>query len=70
MGDACLFSYVGRRLLSDVCGYPVSRIAPVDVCSERGVLYLSSLAHHLFVSKLLGFSDTEEVKYKHAHLSH
>ena len=44
--------------------------ASVDVCSEGDVLRLPNIAHHLFFSKLLGFSDTDEVKYRNAHLSH
>ena len=58
------------RLLPDVCGYPVSLIVSVDVSSERDVLRLPSLARHLFFSKHLGFSDTDEVKNRNAHLSH
>lgn len=58
------------RLLPDVCGYPVSLIVSVDVSSEGDVLRLPSLARHLFFSKHLGFSDTDEVKNRNAHLSH
>ena len=47
MGDACFPHYLGRRLLPDVCGYPVSRIESVDICSEWDVLRLLSLAHYL-----------------------
>ena len=36
------------RLLSDVFGYPVSRIVSVDVSSEGDVLRLPSLARHIF----------------------
>ena len=50
------------RLLPDVCGYPVSRIVPVDVSSEGDVLRLPSLVRHLCFSKHLGFSDTDEDK--------
>ena len=39
----------GGRLLPDVCGYPISWIATVDVCSNRDVLRLPALAHHLFL---------------------
>ena len=58
------------RLLPDVCGYPVSRIVSVDMSSEGDVLRLPSLARHLFFSKHLGFSDTDEVKNRNAHLLH
>ena len=34
MGDACFPHYLGRRLLPDAYGYPVSRTASVDMCSE------------------------------------
>ena len=34
------------------------------------MLCLPSLAHHLFYSKLLGLSDTDEDKFRNAHLSH
>ena len=50
----------GRRLLPDVCGYLVSLTASIVVCSEGDVLRLPNLAHYLL---LLGFSDTDEVKY-------
>ena len=60
----------GRRFLPDVCGYPVSRIASVDVCLKGDVLCLPSLAHHLFIPKLFGFIDIDEVKYRNAHMSH
>ena len=65
MGDACLMRPGGRRLLPDVCGCPVSWIVLVDVCSEGDVLRLPITC---FFSKLLGFSNTDEVKYKN--LSH
>ena len=65
VGDACFPHYLGRRRLPDVCGYPASRIASVDVCDGVCVLRLPSLDHHLlFVFKLLGFSDPDEVKYR------
>ena len=47
MRDAYFPHYLCRRLLPDVCGYPVSRIASVNVCSEGDVLRLPSLFHHL-----------------------
>ena len=58
------------RLLPDVCGYPVSLIVSVDVSSEGDVLRLPGLARHLFFSKHFGFSDTDEVKNRNAHLLH
>ena len=38
MRDACLpwNVYSGRRLLPDVCGWGVSRIASANVCSGEG----------------------------------
>ena len=56
-----IYFYLGRRLLPDVCGYPVSRIASVVVGSEGEMLRLPSI---------LGFSDTDEVEYRNKHLSH
>ena len=40
------------------------------MCARRGcaVLCLPSLANHLFYSKLLGFRDTDEFKYRNGHL--
>ena len=70
VGDACFLHCVGRRLLPDVCDYPVSRIASVDVSSKGGVLRLQSLSRHLCFSKRLGFSNTDEFKYRNARLSH
>ena len=35
----------GRRLLPDVCGHPVLRIASVDMCSEGDVPCLPSQRH-------------------------
>ena len=29
---------IGRRLLPDICGWPVSLFTSIDVCSERDVL--------------------------------
>ena len=69
MGDACFPHYLGRRLLPDVLGCPVSWIVSEDVCSKGYVLRLPRLARQLF-TKRLGFSDTEEVKCRNAHLSH
>ena len=34
------------------------------------MIRLQSLAHYLFFFKLLGFSDTDEIKYRNALLSH
>ena len=42
----------GRRLLPDVCGYPVSRIESVDVCSKEDVFCLPSLALYVFVQNV------------------
>ena len=38
--------------------------------SERADRCLLRPAHYLFFFKLLGFSDTEEVTYRYARLSH
>ena len=46
VGDA--YKSMGRCLFHNVCGFPVSWDASVDVCSEEHVLRLLSLAHHLF----------------------
>ena len=59
MGDACMF--LGRRLVPDVCGYTVLRIASVDVCSAGNVLRLLSFVDHLL---LFFFSNW---KYRNAH---
>ena len=62
MGDACLpwNVYSGRRLLPDVCGWGVSRIASAVVCSEGDACCYPRLLIKLFVSKLLGLSHTDE----------
>ena len=69
MGDACFPHNLGRRLLPDVCGYPVSRIVSLDVCLER-VCFACRIFSVTCFSKRLGFSDTTDVKYRNAHLSH
>ena len=59
---------LGRRLVPDVCGYTVSRIASVDVYSAGNVLRLLSFVDHLlfffffffFFFKWLRFSNTDE----------
>ena len=38
--------------------------------SKRADRCLRRPAHHMSSLKFLGFSDTEEVKYRNAHLSH
>ena len=58
MGDACMF--LGRRLVPDVCGYTVLRIASVDVCSAGNVLRLLSFVDHL----LLFFFPTENTEMR------
>ena len=66
VGYAYFPHYMGRRLFPDVCSCPVSQIASVDVCSE-GMCFACS---RLFFSKRLGFSETDEVKYRNALLSY
>ena len=61
-GDAYMSQ--GRRRLSDVCGYPVSRTASVDVCSEGDVLRLPSFAHHLFSPNFWGLATLTKLKQK------
>ena len=54
VGGTCFPQYLSRRFLPDVCGYPVSRIASVDVCSAGNVLGLPSLAYHLLFPNFWG----------------
>ena len=54
--------YVGRRLLPDVCRYPVSRIASVDVSSDGDVFCLPSLANHLFLPNSWGLATMTKLK--------
>ena len=51
----------GRRLLPDVCGCDVSRLASAVVCSEGDACCFPRLPIQPFVSKLLGLSHTEDV---------
>ena len=69
----CKFS-LGGHLLPDALSWWLrwlgGRRLSVDVSPEGDVLRLSSLARHLFFPKHLGFSDTDEVKNRNAHLLH
>ena len=56
MGTLAFRITFGRRLLPDVCGYPVSRVESVDVCSEGDVFRLLSLAHHMFLKTFCGLA--------------
>ena len=71
-GDAWFLHYLGRRLLPDVCGYHVFRIASVGViimCLE-GLCFACRILPITCFSKLLGFNDSDKVKYRNVHLSH
>ena len=61
---------IRRRLSPDVCSFCVSRNAPVSV-TQRGLIVACQDSPITFFSfKILGFSHTEEVEYRNAHLLH
>ena len=69
MRGACARGIIHRRLLPDVCSCCISEC--VSKCgSKRACHCLPRPAHQLFSFKRFGLSDTEEVKYRNARLSH
>ena len=62
MGDACTLELIRRCLLPDFCSYCVSGNASVNVVEDGSTL----TAHQ----QLSGLSDTKQVKYRNALLSH
>ena len=73
-GAACALELIRRRLLLDVCSCCVSRNASVSVARRRLVVACPSPVFKLFgfcnTEEILGFSDSEEVKYRNMRLSH
>ena len=66
MGEVCARELIRRPLITDDCSYCASRNARQHVLLRVGC----SLPAENFSFKLLEFSDTEQVKYRNARLSH
>ena len=66
-GDAYIDKRVGASFL--MSAVDLSHGLRSLMCARKGMLCLPSLAHHLFSTRV-GFGDTDEVKYRNAHLSH